>query len=588
MSFSVRMNDGNTLTVGDINQIGSSSGPIYWINAKSTAFNVPKTREMMIRSGYTEPSIGFNDTTLQKVKDLDYETITGLNNQYYWIVGDCQRGGICCALSGNDLGGIYFHRITDPQYAISGYTWGKTTSPRQYATIPHPGGTTTYEDCLIYFVDEHIVNGTPKPHTQLGLYVINTPNIGFHIYTGWEIDNIGDIILVSDAFNDLSNVTLNADNVFPILYINRKYGYLDNLTTGGTTEFIDWWSSLDEFVDDPMAPGGTSEPAGGGGAFDMTSDDIPIPELPPDMLLNSGIVKMYAPTAQNMNDFLNYLYAAPDQIITNIKKLWANPFDSIISFGTVPFAVSAPTTETVRFCGVSTGVSMPVLASQFQQIDCGSFIFDKFWNSALDHNSYTKIKLFLPFIGFVPMNTDELIGGTVTIKYNCDLFTGDCMAFVHVQKNDLFQIDYNGCIYAFKGNVFTQAPLSGSDYTGMYGSILNAVGHIATPSIASVAGIAKEVLGQKVEVQHSNGMSANAGTLGEYIPYFIIERPIQSLPENFIKFKGYPCNINYLLKSLHGYTEVETGTFYTDSIDYITDEEAQELVDMLDKGVVLP
>lgn len=580
MSFYIRDNNGNPFGVGDINQVKSSSGAIYWSGGKSSQLIPKDIYDYMVEAGYSEPSINFNNDTLALVKNLDYQTITDLNNQYLWYVGDCQRGGLAFSISDNN---IYLTRVKLTDLAETGFDWAIKNRLRQVVTI----GQSTAK-AVLYFCHRHIVNGNPLPSSAFGLYVINTPNYGFTVYSGYSQDVLGDYYLLFNSVYHLNDVALYEGNDFSLFLPLRTYGYLDSQTTGGTVPYINWWDGLDIFVEDPMAPGGISEPAGGDGGFDNTSDDIPIPELPPDMLLNSGIVKMYAPTAQNMNDFLNYLYAAPDQIITNIKKLWVNPFDSIISFGTIPFAVSAPTSEVVKFCGVSTGVSMPILASQFQQIDCGSFIFGKYWNGALDHNSYTKIKLFLPFIGFVPMNTDELIGGTITIKYNCDLFTGDCMAFVHVQKNDLFDINYNGCIYAFKGNVFTQAPLSGSDYTGMYGSILNAVGHIANPSVASVAGIAKEVLGQKVEVQHSNGMSANAGTLGEYTPYFIIERPIQSLPANYPKFKGYPCNINYILKTLHGYTEVETGTFYTNSIDYITDEEAQELVDMLDKGVVLP
>ena len=587
MSFAALGNDGVLYIAGDVNQIGSSSGPVYWESARSTPIDVYNIRSMMIDYGYTFPTIAFSNETLAAVKDLDGPTIDAFNNQYYWLIGDIQKGGICFSLSSDSDPDIYVNRVREPYLVLDFSDWRLTSLVPWERNIIHPDGTTTVEHTTLYLNHKFIRNGSEFTGT-FGHWMMVTPQNGFHVFTGWHVDEIGDTVLDSDCFNHLGKVAIYSENVFPLLYKNRKYGYLDNLTIGGSVQFINWWDGLDEFADDPLYPGGTSEPSGGGGAFDNTSDDIPIPELPPDMLLNSGIVKMYAPTAQNMKDFLNYLYSAPDQIITNIKKLWVNPFDSIISFGTVPFKVSAPTSETVRFCGVSTGVSMPVLSSQFMKVNCGNYKFDKYWNGALDHNSYTKIKLFLPFIGFVPMNPDELVGGDITIEYNCDLFTGDCMAFVHVQKNDLFDIQYNGCIYSFKGNIFTQAPLSGSDYTGMYGSILNAVTAVALPSPASIAGIAKEVLGQKVEVQHSNGMSANAGTLGEYVPYFIIERPIQSLPVNYIKYKGYPCNIFYILKTLHGYTEVETGTFYTDSIDYITDEEAQELVDMLDKGVVLP
>ena len=50
MAFKVRANDGTTFSVGDINQIGSNSGPIYWLSGRSNSLDAYDIKQMMIKT----------------------------------------------------------------------------------------------------------------------------------------------------------------------------------------------------------------------------------------------------------------------------------------------------------------------------------------------------------------------------------------------------------------------------------------------------------------------------------------------------------------------------------------------------------
>ena len=50
------------------------------------------------------------------------------------------------------------------------------------------------------------------------------------------------------------------------------------------------------------------------------------------------------------------------------------------------------------------------------------------YNSYLDYAPYTKAEIFLPFIGFCPLNINDIMGKSVDITYNIDLLSGVCTA----------------------------------------------------------------------------------------------------------------------------------------------------------------
>ena len=210
--------------------------------------------------------------------------------------------------------------------------------------------------------------------------------------------------------------------------------------------------------------------------------------------------------------------------------------------------------------------------------------FKNFW----DYNGYTSIKLWLPFIQYVELNTDEVIGSTLHIQYIIDVFTGECVAQVAVSKVDSdFHINMNtNVLYSFKGNVLTQCPITGNNFGQLYSSIMGTVMGVATGNYTQAVGnIVQSATTEKVSNQRSGSIMGCSGTLAEYKPYVIIERPVQNVPANFIKYHGYRSNRYLTLKGEKGFFKIQDGSVYLEKFGYITKQEQQEIKELLESGV---
>jgi hypothetical protein len=566
------------------------------MNARSTALSLKEWKNLVAEKT-TDPI--YDDITQEiyeavKNGEADAETLDRLANDGVWLLGDYINGGLLIfnrPLS-NRVGYYLVRKLDDT--GDNYINWFYDGVLEQDISDPY------YGDLYIAFFDQVKHDG----NFQTGFAYTYT---GSCLTGKWSVPDNEVIYTRYPTPEGFAITSIEPDDFVNNLLIFYRTTFI-RTDEGGKISFNNnyypWWETGSQPVPDPNAGGGYSSTGGGDGSYDTSSDTIPIPDLPPDLLLSSGIIKMYYPTPEEMSAFTNFIYSSSLDIVANFKKIWANPMDSIISLGTVPFNVATTAAENVKFCGVPSGINMKPVSSQYIQIDCGTKKVDKFWDSALDYNNYTKMKLFLPFIGFVDLNTDDANGAEITVKYNIDLYTGDALAFVYIKKTDypygevkdsetdknLKPVVIDGTLYVHKGNVLQQVPLTGSNYQGLYSGIMN----LATRSFkggipGAVAGIGAEVLSQKVDVDRSGSLSPNAGELGIYTPFLVIDRPIQSLPVKFMEKYGYPSNIFKTMKNLEGlgYVQIEVDSLILEDLDDITDEEVAELKQILESGVIL-
>lgn len=194
--------------------------------------------------------------------------------------------------------------------------------------------------------------------------------------------------------------------------------------------------------------------------------------------------------------------------------------------------------------------------------------------------------IFIPFVGFLPLDIDDCMGKTLTLSFNIDMLSG---AGVALLKCD------DSVLYAKPINVAVNIPLTGSSKAQLYTGLMN----VATSAVsgAVVGGAAGAVVGGAAgaistaatkphsQVDRSGALSANTGVLGELNAYIVIHRPTQSLPKDFKTFTGYTSNITSPLAQCKGYTEVEY--IHLTGISGATDTELKEIEDLLKKGVII-
>lgn len=470
--------------------------------------------------------------------------------------------------------------------------------------------------------------------------------------------------------------TANMDLYYPYIVGEYKDGFsfsnnnaksvhirLNNGIKQGGWKGADSWYSISclfgEYVPpDFDIPSGPYEPGGESGegdlppgTFDDTSDPIPDSPLPSISASDTGFTRIYNPTLSQVQDLARYLWTEPsliDTIWNKIKQFFENPMDAIIGFNLVPCRVPDGGTREFAVMYIGTGVQMTAAANQFVDVDCGIVELDRYYGSALDQNPYTKVSCFLPYIGTIHLNTDEVMGSTLQVKYRIDIVTGSCVAKILVDGSVLYQ---------YSGHCAISIPISASDFSSYVSAAISvgtalagmAVGAAAGGSAGAGSGIAQstgvssaststaisatsqnvpatigqhefaaqqlaymqanppssgagtqasfsglnpenivntvgQVMGGKMQVEHSGAFSGNSGYLGVRRPFLIIERPNMCLPATYGRLNGYPSMITLNLGECSGFTRVQqvqlTGCT-------ATNPEQSEILQFLKSGVVL-
>lgn len=202
----------------------------------------------------------------------------------------------------------------------------------------------------------------------------------------------------------------------------------------------------------------------------------------------SGVVDYYALTQAQMVQLAQDLYT--NTIFDEIKNQFTNATNSLVSCiwlpltgigsGSYPLHIGRQNFPNLQSCSkvidrIVTFTSGAVTVN-FSAISGGAGANMTY----LEKAPYATGELFLPFIGWVPLDLD-IVSYTKNIELDgyIDILTGDIV----------YKVRYGGAFVAtFNGNIATKVPLSGASYDGVgvaAGSLTAIGGVVAT--IASIA-----------------------------------------------------------------------------------------------------
>ena len=110
------------------------------------------------------------------------------------------------------------------------------------------------------------------------------------------------------------------------------------------------------------------------------------------------------------------------------------------------------------------GVTAPYTKSYNLDIDCGSIQIAETFNSVLDYAPFSRLTIFLPFIGFQELDVSMVMNNTLHVVYTVDVLSGRCLAklFVTIGENESCIAEYGGTIAS--DEVFS----NGDQYSGGY------------------------------------------------------------------------------------------------------------------------
>ena len=319
---------------------------------------------------------------------------------------------------------------------------------------------------------------------------------------------------------------------------------------------------------------------------------------------NSGFITLYNPTKQSVIDFNNYLFTdITDSISQQLKRLFSNPLEYIVFIAMCHFK---PTTSIAQhnivFAGIDSGVSAPIVGQQFKVIDCGSLKIPMQNSNFTDFAPYSKVCIYLPYIGFRDLKIDEVRGATLYVSYSVDLMTGSCVCYVRAVRGQRGfwstmsskDCELNSIILTAEGNCFELLPLSAVDFRNFYNGLIGIVGGGMAAAAGNFAGgmgaMASSVASMKPNVNRSGNGTGNYGYFGNQTPFVIITYPYGANPGGFGEYEGFPSNMIMEIKKCYskkpgeGYVEIDPDTIWMNDIPCL-DAEMDEIKDLLNKGV---
>lgn len=110
------------------------------------------------------------------------------------------------------------------------------------------------------------------------------------------------------------------------------------------------------------------------------------------------------------------------------------------------------------------GVTAPYTKSYNLDIDCGSIQIAETFNSVLDYAPFSRLTIFLPFIGFQELDVSMVMNNTLHVVYTVDVLSGRCLAKLFVTIGE-----HESCIAEYGGTIASDEVFSNGDqYSGGY------------------------------------------------------------------------------------------------------------------------
>lgn len=360
---------------------------------------------------------------------------------------------------------------------------------------------------------------------------------------------------------------------------------------------LGFWGEVVPFEPEPDVPdpgdfGPDSEPdAGGGGTYTDTNDTpiVPTPFSYTDTFGGNGI-HLYVIDSTNYGAVLDALWGS-GSLSTALWNRWQNykfnPLQGIVSSHYIPTEL-LPDTSTdvvIRMAGVDlTPHTAAPCQTQIGSHALGSLSVPEFFGSALDYSPYTQMRLFLPFCGWIEIDPDRVVGGSIEVTYLCDAVSGDVCAYV-ICTDRTGSATY---MYTATGNCAVTLPVTGNDQgTGqILSSLSGAVMGAVMGNPIGVAGGLMGALSAQHHMQQTGSFSGSVSLISDLTCRLQIIRPVQSTPKYGQALRGRPSDIGCMIGDLIGTGWTSFDAVHAD-IEGATAEECAEIDRLLRQGVIL-
>ena len=251
--------------------------------------------------------------------------------------------------------------------------------------------------------------------------------------------------------------------------------------------------------------------------------------LPDDKSMTLGFVNVYNPTVDELAEAGKQQYIGQtsySQYIIKAFRIFCKPLQSDVK-------------AEIMWGNYHTKVNSFTVKSQYIDFSCGAVVVPEIRNSAADYAPAVTVELWLPYIGSVSVNTEDVMERNCQLGYRVNVLTGDCIATLTADGT---------FIGSWTGSMAEEIPVAAN----------------------------------RIEVKNTN-FGISAVSMGGKTPKFIVKRrrPLSDPPFSQL---DDPAEFWSVLNLLEGYTECErvdmTGL-------RATGREKDEIERLLKAGVII-
>lgn len=270
------------------------------------------------------------------------------------------------------------------------------------------------------------------------------------------------------------------------------------------------------------------------------------------------------------------------------------PLENIVSLKCMPVNLGG-TDTIIKIGNVDTGIhgdKCDYRVSGYQAY-VGSCTIKKPFNNFMDYTD-VELSIYLPFIGYKPLDAVMVMGRKIELTYIYDCVLGNCMAVLYVYDDDGNRIMFD-CHQGTCGIDIAITSTNRADIeNGMINSVLSGIGHLASAvsgnAVGGVLGVAGDVFKGSTQGFHTQSTGVGNPSLMtkmDTTAFVILKRPqIMDVDgQHYGHHYGYPCNLYKKLKNLSGFTQ--TKDFVCSLINKATDEEKAEIESLLNSGIYI-
>ena len=270
--------------------------------------------------------------------------------------------------------------------------------------------------------------------------------------------------------------------------------------------------------------------------------------------------------------------------LDNLKLVNNNPIENIISVSLYPFNFKDDnaTTSNIFIGNVDMGISGSKLSGTIPIFESKAFNISTSGKIPLWANfePYTRLSLFLPYVGFKEIPTNQFMGDSLRIKAIIDITVGTIKYILYNSK---------GKVCTFDGKIAIDIPITASNKAQQTFNYLQSVMGIGASAVSKdVGGIVSGISNVIANPFHSETKGGNSSTLDTYMGTSVIlyrDRPVIQYPSTFANDKGLPCKLSLRLEQQSGYIQCDK-SIHIKGIP-CTVEEQEEIYSLLTSGVYL-